>query len=104
MTDDGPADVLRLDGEGGIATLTLDRPKARNALDRRLTAALGEALAALAGRRDLRALVLTGEGERAFCAGADLVERRGMSPDERGEHTAAINAVADALARFPVPV
>jgi enoyl-CoA hydratase/carnithine racemase len=58
--------------EAGVATLTLNRPERRNALSPSL---LGDLLAALesAGRDDaIRAVVLTGAGDRAFCAGADL--------------------------------
>lgn len=102
--DDDRLVLVEHEADDRIATLTLHRPRARNALDRRLTAALIAALAALAARDDLRALIVTGAGERAFCAGADLVERRAMSPEERSAHTAQIAAAADALAGFPVPV
>ena len=45
----------------------------------------------------------TGAGERAFCAGADLKERRGLSAPERADHTARIEAAAEALAALPMP-
>lgn len=88
---------------GAIATVTLNRPAARNALSRQLAAELLGALGALAREGQVRALILTGAGDRAFCAGADLVERRRMTPEGLTAHTEAINAVCDALADFPAP-
>ena len=67
-------DGLRVEVDGPIATLTLDRPAALNALTVPVKIARRETLEALAGDRDVRALVLTGAG-RAFCAGQDLAER-----------------------------
>jgi 2-(1,2-epoxy-1,2-dihydrophenyl)acetyl-CoA isomerase len=67
-------DGLRVEVDGPIATLTLDRPAALNALTVPVKIALRETLEALAGDRDVRAVVLTGAG-RAFCAGQDLAER-----------------------------
>ncbi len=71
-------DGLRLDVEGGIATLTLDRPEALNALTIPVKVALLDALATVAADPTIRAVVLTGAG-RAFCAGQDLAERE--APD-----------------------
>src|SRR5204863_941254 len=73
------ASPLLLTVEEGLATLTLNRPAALNALSRRLATALVDALRELAARPDLRAVVLRGAGERAFCTGADLKERAGMT-------------------------
>ena len=56
----------------GVCTLTLDRPERRNALSWSLIAELREALAAAKADPDVRVVVLTGAGEKAFCAGADL--------------------------------
>lgn len=89
---------------GRIALVTLNRPAKRNALNRSLAHALSTTFADLARRRDLRAVVLTGAGEQAFCAGADLTERRALSPDDQPRHTHEINAAAEAVASLPVPV
>ncbi|HET8631734.1 MAG TPA: enoyl-CoA hydratase-related protein [Thermomicrobiales bacterium] len=94
---------LLLTVEDGLATLTLNRPAALNALSRRLATALDTALGELAARPDLRVVVLRGAGERAFCTGADLKERATLAPAEKGRHTAEIAAAADALAALPVP-
>jgi len=57
--------------EDGVATLTLNRPEARNALTDEMQAALQEAIPRLAGDRSVRVVVITGAG-RAFCAGGDV--------------------------------
>jgi 2-(1,2-epoxy-1,2-dihydrophenyl)acetyl-CoA isomerase len=67
-------DGLRVEVDGPVATLTLDRPEALNALTVPLKVALREALESIAVDRDVRAVILTGAG-RAFCAGQDLAER-----------------------------
>jgi enoyl-CoA hydratase/carnithine racemase len=94
---------LAVDGESQIAALTLNRPEALNAISRQLATELLAACDALNGREDVRVVIVTGAGERAFCAGADLKERRMLAPDERAAHTAAIEAAAEALAALPMP-
>jgi enoyl-CoA hydratase/carnithine racemase len=69
MTDD----VLIFETFGPVARLTLNRPKAMNSLNSAILRSLEDRLAEIAGRDDLRVLVLTGNGP-AFCAGADLKE------------------------------
>ncbi len=65
---------LRVEIDGPVVTLTLDRPEALNALTVPVRVALREALESIAADRDVRAVILTGAG-RAFCAGQDLAER-----------------------------
>ena len=65
---------LRVDIDGPVATLTLDRPEALNALTVAVKVALREALEQIAAERSVRVVILTGAG-RAFCAGQDLAER-----------------------------
>lgn len=62
---------VQVQRDGGVALVTLQRTEALNALNQELVAALGAALAELAGDTQVRALVLTGSG-RAFCAGGDV--------------------------------
>jgi enoyl-CoA hydratase/carnithine racemase len=87
----------------GAAWVTLNRPEARNALSR----AVNLELAALAGELgrddDVRAVVLTGAGDKAFCAGADLKERKGVSAADTGPYVDAISGAIDAWARLPKP-
>ncbi len=67
-------DGLRVDVDGPVATLTLNRPEALNALTIPMKVALRAALDRIASDRGVRAVILTGAG-RAFCAGQDLAER-----------------------------
>jgi enoyl-CoA hydratase len=69
MTDE---DVLVTEDRGAVRILRLNRPEARNALNPALIDALGLALVAAESAVDVRAVVLTGSGDRAFCAGMDL--------------------------------
>ena len=75
-------ETLRIDVDGEIGTLTLDRPDALNAMSPELIAEFTEAAAWLADRAPLRALIVTGAG-RAFCAGGDVNWfRQGVESDE----------------------
>ncbi|MFO0664322.1 MAG: enoyl-CoA hydratase-related protein [Polyangiaceae bacterium] len=76
------SDVLLVSHEGGICTLTLNRPDKLNALNAELIGALDQALDALAAKKDLRCVILTGAGEKAFAAGADIVAMSTMKPAE----------------------
>lgn len=64
--------VLLQSLEDRVLTLTLNRPHRRNALDRALIDTLMEVFTALPGRDDVGCVVLTGQGDKAFCSGADL--------------------------------
>lgn len=73
---------LRLDLEAPVATLTVHRPDRLNALDRDTIVELGEALARIREAADVRGAVITGSGDRAFVAGADISELAAMEPLE----------------------
>ncbi|SEV82087.1 enoyl-CoA hydratase/isomerase family protein [Natrinema salifodinae] len=94
-------DTVRLDWDGDVATLTVDRPDALNALNVATLEAMGEALEEAADD-DARALVLTGAGN-AFIAGADIKYMRELSAEEAQEWGELGHAVADALETFPAP-
>jgi enoyl-CoA hydratase len=66
------ADELLYEVEDGVATVTLNRPDQRNALNGELLAALVEAINSARDDDGVRAVVLTGAGDKVFCAGADL--------------------------------
>ena len=66
------AEELLYEVKDGVATVTLNRPDQRNALNGELLAALVEAMKRVRDDDDVRAVVLTGAGEKVFCAGADL--------------------------------
>lgn len=66
------SDVLLVEHVGAVAVLTMNRPEARNALNSELLDALKRTLTAAVDDDAVRAVVLTGAGDRAFCAGMDL--------------------------------
>jgi enoyl-CoA hydratase len=68
------SDVLLRERRGGVEILTLNRPEKRNALNRELLDALATTFAELETDPDVRVIVLTGAGDRAFSAGMDLAE------------------------------
>ena len=70
--------VLIYEKKDHIAYLTLNRPEAMNALNRELSTALGEAWADFNDDDDMWIAIVTGAGDRAFCAGMDLKERASM--------------------------
>ena len=98
------SETVLVDVRDGVAYVTLNRPAAANALSRELVNAVGQAFARLAADDGVRVVVLSGSGERAFCAGADLKERRAMSLDETRAFLRDLNAVVDAIAAGPRPV
>ncbi len=80
---------IRIERDGHVLVVTIDRPKARNALSRDMGKALWEAWYTLRDDPELRVGVLTGAGDKAFCAGADLKEigsyYASMTPIQRRE-------------------
>jgi crotonobetainyl-CoA hydratase len=71
-TTSEPGAAVLVRREGHVMVVTLNRPEARNAVNLELTLGLGAALEEAEGDPDVRAVVVTGAGEKAFCAGADL--------------------------------
>ena len=65
---------LKLEVENEIAVLTIDRPKALNALNSETLDELTEVLTEIEGRDDIKVVILTGSGEKSFVAGADIAE------------------------------
>src|SRR5262249_40735644 len=87
--------------EGPVAWVTLNRPEAANALSGELLAALEAAAEELAADRSVRMVVVTGAGDKAFSAGADLKERRGMTDAETRARLDLINRCFNRVARLP---
>lgn len=73
---------LIVDATGPVARVTVNRPERLNALNHATLAELDRAFAALAENEQVRVIVLTGAGEKAFVAGADITEIREQSPVE----------------------
>ena len=95
---------VRLEVEGPFATVTVDRPKSLNALDTRTLQELEKAMSELSQREQLRGVILTGAGEKAFVAGADIAAMNGMSADQARHFGALGQRVMDVIAALPVPV
>ncbi len=101
--DDAPR--VLVERRDGVATLTLNRPAKRNALDGRMVAELAAALATCDLAADVRVVVLRGAG-RDFCAGADLaelLESVGRPPEENERRALALADVLFALRALPKP-
>jgi enoyl-CoA hydratase len=96
---------VRVERRGPRLYVTLNRPEARNALNRVVIRELGEALARLQADATARVVVLRGAGERAFCAGADLREIFQDAPIlEARERYAGLAAILEAIPRMRAPV
>ena len=95
--------LVLLDKTDGVATITLNRPEAMNALSKDLRRELCAACQDVRDDRSIHALIVTGAGERAFTAGLDLKElgESGLGP--ANDRDAATNPVF-ALSEMPIPV
>jgi enoyl-CoA hydratase len=95
--------TLRYNVEGGVATVTLDRPESRNALNRPMGDDLVAAATAARVAADVGPVLIRGNGP-VFCAGADLKERQGMSDEEARARRLAAFAAYGAIESLPMPV
>jgi enoyl-CoA hydratase len=95
---------LLIERDGAVAIVTLNRPRVLNALNTATIRELGHAMAAFGADPDVRAVVLTGAGEKAFVAGADINELAVQSPAEGKEHATAGQRVFDAIEALGKPV
>lgn len=88
----------------GIAIVTLNRPEAANAFSRQMLHDFQDALSDLKSDANVRVVILTGSGEKAFCAGADLKERRGMTNSEVKQAVRLIGRTINEVENLPQPV
>jgi enoyl-CoA hydratase len=93
----------RLEG-GRLAGLTIDNASKLNSLNRALMAEIVEAADGLAADPQLRLVVLTGAGERAFVGGADIGEIAALNRESAREFITLVHRCCDAFRRLPVPV
>ena len=98
--------TLKIDKkENGVVLITFNRPEALNAINLESMIAFWKAIRDLQQDADLRVLVLTGEGEKAFCSGGDLVELRGfVSQDDARYFTRIMTDALHTMEQLPVPV
>ena len=90
--------------DGHAATITLSRPSALNALNAELLADLGAAIGVVESSSAVRGLVITGEGPKAFAAGADISRMPEMSEEEARRFSAEGSALFRRLEQLRVPV
>ena len=94
---------LRKDEDSHVAEIVLDRPEAMNAISTGLAVRLAEVCALVAVDQEVRAVVLSAEGERAFCVGADLKERNRMSDAGIGRQRPVFRRAFDGIRALPQP-
>ncbi len=104
MTSAASGELALVENPGGpVATVTINRPAALNALDAATLNALLGAFTALAAEPDVRCVILTGAGEKAFVAGADIKAMAAMTPAEAGALAAISHRLGEVIAGLPAP-
>ncbi len=95
---------LRVERRGSVAVWTIDRPDRMNALSRATLLGFGKLAREAVADAGVRAIVITGAGDKAFCAGADLKERQGMSENDVRVQVELYRSELGPLDRSPKPV
>lgn len=96
--------VLASTVESGITLITLNRPEAANSLSIQMLNELREVIVACKFDPSVRCVIITGAGEKAFCAGADLKERAGMDTSQVRKTVSLIREIMNELEALPQPV
>ncbi len=97
-------DSILTEQRGQILIVTINRPDRMNALDRPTLATGGKLIKNIQYNKDIRVVIVTGSGNKAFCAGADLKERENMSISEVRQYIRAIRDTFTDIENLPVPV
>ncbi|WP_156289776.1 enoyl-CoA hydratase [Oceanobacillus salinisoli] len=97
-------EMIKLDIHKHIAIITLNRPEAANAMSKGLLDSLNEKISEIKENPDIYCAIITGAGEKAFCAGADLKERKGMSEKQVIETVQYIGETVTAVEKLRMPV
>jgi enoyl-CoA hydratase/carnithine racemase len=92
-------ELVRITRRPHYAVFTLNRPEKRNSLNAAMIEALGRGIAAVEQDREVRALVIRGEG-RSFCSGIDLAEAAGL---ERGNDPSPLESLYRRIEQLPIP-
>jgi enoyl-CoA hydratase len=90
--------------QGGVATISINNAARLNCLGRAQITAFNEAVTALADDPDLRVLIVTGEGDRAFMGGANLLELGELNPALARDFLTMVHRMCQVLRDLPVPV
>lgn len=95
---------VTLEVQEGVAVVLLNRDDAANALSVQMLHEINEVLEEIHYNRSIRAVIVTGAGEKAFCAGADLKERKGMNEEETRKTIALIGKTVNHFEALAQPV
>ncbi len=96
--------ILLTEEQDSIVTLTLNRPEVMNSLNFALLHAIRDQIESLRFRTDVRVVIITGTGEKAFCSGADLKERASLSPIQVKEYIFTIRNLFTSIEQLNKPV
>jgi len=97
-------DPIKVEQRGGVAIWTIDRQDRSNSLSRDTLLSFGRLARESVQNASIRAIVITGAGQKAFCAGADLKERQGMSENDVRRQVELYRSELGPLDRSPKPV
>ncbi|MEG0329893.1 MAG: enoyl-CoA hydratase-related protein [Longicatena sp.] len=97
-------ETILLNTEGHVATITINRPKALNALSTQVLTELNEALDSVQANNDVYALIITGSGDKSFVAGADIAEMKDKNVEEAATYGEFGNQVFRKIETFRCPV
>jgi enoyl-CoA hydratase len=99
-----PYEHVLVEADGAVATVTVNRPKVLNALNAATLAELERTMRELQADETVRVVILTGAGEKAFVAGADISELATLTPDAGKAHAGLGQRVFDLIERLGKPV
>ena len=99
----GSYETLKLEDRGPIRIVTIDRPAVLNAIDATVIRELTAVVEATDGAHDIRGLLLTGGGEKAFVAGADIASMSDMDPERALAFAGSGHALGEMLSALPIP-
>ncbi len=97
-------DLLLVEEKNQAIILTMNRPKVMNCLNFDLLYALRDQIEVLQYRTDIRCVIITGAGEKSFCAGADLKERASLTQEEVKKFILTIRNLLTSIQNLPIPV
>ena len=100
----GGAEFVGFSVDGNVATVTLNRPEALNAISGAMADDLAQTFRSLDDRDDVWAVILAAAGEKAFCVGADLKERARFTLEDFHQNRKQIRGLFEALRSVPQPV
>jgi enoyl-CoA hydratase len=104
MTKNNQEGAVTVEQRAGVALLTLTRPEKLNSLSLFMKDELKRILQELESDEDLRAVIVTGAGDRAFCAGTDIADMAHLDPVGAKAFAQQGQQLGDQFERFPVPV